>query len=101
MEGSLKALLERFANLLGDEAMIGRWSEDVFAAVLDATPEVGEKLRERAELKLSGKYAVQENGLSRTVSMEVRVGLIEREKADDAALFCPKLAQIATVVVLP
>ncbi len=35
VEGTLKALITRFAALTGDEAIIGRWSQDQFVAVLD------------------------------------------------------------------
>jgi GGDEF domain-containing protein len=99
IEGSLKALLARLANLLGEEAMIGRWSEDVFAAILDVDPSVVEKLREQAVLKLSGGYSIQENGISRTVALEVKVGMVAREKGADAATFYPKLGQVGAQVV--
>ena len=99
IEGSLKALLARLANLLGEEALIGRWSEDMFAAILDVNPAVAERLREQADRKLSGGYSMQENGLARRVVLEVTVGMVEREKGADAATFYPKLGQIAMVVI--
>jgi len=98
IEGTLKALVGRMANLLGDDVMIGRWSEDVFAAVLDVPPSVGQQLRGLAELKLSGTYSMQENGLSRRVVMDVAAGLVEREKGADAGAFYPKLGQTVAVV---
>jgi GGDEF domain-containing protein len=99
IEGTLKSLLGRLANLLGDEAMIGRWSEDVFVAVLDIDPGVVEKLREQAAHKLSGSYSMQENGLARKVDIQVKVGMVEREKGAEPVTFYPKLGQIAAVVV--
>jgi GGDEF domain-containing protein len=99
IEGSLKAMLARLANLLGEDALIGRWSEDVFAAVLDVHPSVAEKLREQAEGKLSGTYSMQENGLARRVGMEVRVGVVEREKGADAATFYPRMGRVATIAI--
>ncbi len=99
IERSLKALLARFATLLGDEAMIGRWSEDVFVAILDVDPAAAGKLREQAEQKLTGGYAVQENALTRKVVMEVKVGMVARAKRAEAAAFYPKLGQVAARVV--
>jgi GGDEF domain-containing protein len=34
IEGALKAVLIRFHNLAGEEAMIGPWSEEEFVAIL-------------------------------------------------------------------
>ena len=38
VESTLKALVSRFAAMAGDEAVIGRWTEDQFVAVLDMPP---------------------------------------------------------------
>jgi len=99
VESSLKSMLARLSGLVGDDVMIGRWSEDVFAVVLDIDPSMAEELRERVEQKISGCYSAQENGLSTRVNMEVSVGVVERAKGADGASFYPKLGQIASIVV--
>src|SRR6185503_13439146 len=35
---ALRTLVQQFDSILGGEAMIGRWSEDVFSAILDLDP---------------------------------------------------------------
>ncbi len=65
VEGTLKALINRFAALTGEESIVGRWTEDQFLAVLDIQPGHGISLSAEATRKLSGSYSVQENGLAK------------------------------------
>ena len=64
VEGTLQALISRFAALIGEDAVIGRWSQDQFVAVLDVPAARAISLSAEATAKLSGGYAVQENGQS-------------------------------------
>jgi len=98
VEGALKALMTRFAVIAGDEAVIGRWTEDQFAAILDVPSGRAMRLSAEAARKLSGGYAVQENGLSQTVTIQARSGVIDRNPGTDSAAFHQKLEQLAAAI---
>jgi GGDEF domain-containing protein len=98
-EESLKAMLKRLVHAIGDDAMIARWSEDVFVAVLDTHPTTAEKISEQVQSKLCGHYSLQESGLSRLVSLELKTGLVIRAKGASAATFFPALGQASSDVV--
>jgi GGDEF domain-containing protein len=98
VEGALKALVSRFAAMTGEEAVIGRWTEDQFVAVLDMPSGRAIPLSTGASGKLSGSYAVQENGLSQTVILQATAGVIDRNSAADAATFLQKLDQLAAAI---
>jgi GGDEF domain-containing protein len=95
IEGALKALVSRFATITGDDAVIGRWTEDQFVAVLDVPPGRAIPLSAEATRKLSGGYAIQENGLSQNIALQASAGVIDRNPGADAATFHQKLAQLA------
>jgi GGDEF domain-containing protein len=98
VEGALKALIGRFAAITGEEAVIGRWTEDQFVAVLDVPPGHAIPLSAEATRKLTGGYAVQENGLSQRVSLQTTAGVIDRSPGSDAATFHQKLQQLAGAI---
>lgn len=98
VEGTLKALISRFAAITGDEAVLGRWTEDQFVAVLDVPPGRAISLSTEATRKLSGSYAVQENGLSQNVTLQATAGVIDRNPGADSATFHHKLEQLAGAI---
>jgi GGDEF domain-containing protein len=98
VEGTLKALISRFAAMMGDEAVIGRWAEDQFVAVLDMPSGRAIPLSTGASSKLSGSYAIEENGLSQTVVLQATAGVIDRNSTADATLFLQKLDQLAAAI---
>ncbi len=98
VEGGLKALIARFAALVGDEGAIGRWTADQFVAVLDMPAARGITLSAEAAGKLSGSYAVQENGLSHTISIQATAGIVERPAGADIPTFHQKLEQLSGAI---
>lgn len=98
VEGTLKAMISRFAALTGEEGIIGRWSKDQFVAVLDMPTARAMALVSEAISKLSGSYAVQENGLSHTVSVNATAGIIERPAGADTSSFHDKLEQLSGAI---
>jgi len=98
VEGTLKALTSRFAAIVGDDPVIGRWTEDQFVAVLDVPPGRAMPLSVEASRKLSGGYAIQENGLSQTVTIQVTAGVLDRTPGADSATFHQKLEQLAGAI---
>lgn len=98
VEGTLKALITRFATIAGDEAIIGRWSEDQFIAILDAPPGRATPLSAEAVRKLSGGYSIQENGQSQTVTLQATAGVLDRIPGVDPAIFRQKLEQLTAAI---
>jgi len=98
VEGTLKALIARFAALLGDDAIIGRWSQDQFVAVLDLPAARAMSLSGEVSTKLSGSYAVQENGQSQKISVQATAGVIDRAAGAPPATFHQKLEQLASAI---
>lgn len=99
VEGLLQALVKRLLNLAGDDAMLGRFNEDVFVAITDLEPGAAAELCKKLESKLTGNYSMQENGLSRTLAMDIKVGLVERPQSGDPRAFYPLLGKTATAVL--
>jgi GGDEF domain-containing protein len=98
VEGTLKALIARFSALIGDDAVIGRWSQDQFVAVLDIPPGRAISLSAEATAKLSGGYAVQENGLSQRIAVQAIAGVIDRAAGAPPDSFHQKLEQLAGAI---
>jgi GGDEF domain-containing protein len=98
VEGTLKALISRFVALLGDDAVVGRWTSDQFVAVLDMPATRAMTLSTEATRKLSGRYAVQENGLSQSVALQATAGVIDRTPGGDSTTFLQKLEQLAVAI---
>ncbi len=98
VEGTLKALIARFAALLGDDSVIGRWSQDQFVAVLDLPAARVISLSAEATAKLSGTYAVQENGQSQKVAVQATAGVIDRAAGAPPESFHRKLEQLAGAI---
>jgi len=95
IEGAVKALLQRLTAMLGDDAAIGRWDEEVFAAILQVDPAVVISLSREATARLSGGYSVQENGMGRKIDLTAATGVVERKRDMTSASFHQKLQQMA------
>jgi len=98
IEGTLKAVLMRLQNTLGKEALIGRWSEESFVAILPVELPDAIAVSREVTRKLSGDYTVQENGLAQTVPLHVTADIIDRGDSVDPAGLYRKLEQLAAVV---
>ena len=98
IEGGVKALLQRLGVMLGDNSMMGRWDEEIFAAILQIDPSYAISISRQAGQKLSGTYTVQENGMSRNIELQAVAGVIERQRGMDKTAFYKKLDQMAEVL---
>ena len=95
IEGALKALLERLANLLEEGAVIGRWDDQNFAAILEMEPTAAIRISRVATGQLAGEYPVQENGISRNILLEAAAGVIDHTAGSDPTSFQQKLLQMS------
>jgi GGDEF domain-containing protein len=95
LEGTLKAFLQRFSAMLDKHAVIGRWDEQNFAAILEMKPGAALSMSRAATKKLSGDYTVQENGLSQIVPLQASAGVINCSGKGDETSFQEKLVQMS------
>ncbi len=99
LESSIKALAQRFAAVAGREAIVGRWDEETFAAILAVEPAEAIQLSREAARRLAGTYSAQEDGVSRSIELQVAAGVIDRAPNGDAADFRRKLPQITAALL--
>jgi GGDEF domain-containing protein len=99
IEGGIKALLQRFSAMLGGDAMVGRWGEETFAAILKMEPATAISLSRDATQRLSGPYTVQEDGVSRSIVLQAVAGVIDRSPGADGPAFQQKLLQMYTALL--
>lgn len=95
IEGMLKAVLMRLHHLVGADSMVGRWSPEEFAAILPIAPPDAMALSREVTQKLSGDYSVQENGLSQTVALRVKPGIVERRGGVVSDSFLRRVEQLS------
>lgn len=98
VESVLKSLITRFSILTGEEAVIGRWTEDQFVTVLEVPPGRAMALSGEASRKLSGNYAAQENGLSHTVAVQATAGVVDRAEETDSSIFHERLNKLSAAI---
>ncbi|MSV35125.1 MAG: GGDEF domain-containing protein [Bryobacterales bacterium] len=95
VKACLGLLVKRLSEMLGEKAMIGRWEENSFAAILEVPASAAMGLSRAATQSLSGIYAVQESGESRNVSLVAVAGVIDWAVGVDDDAYQKKLRQMS------
>lgn len=94
----LRALAGRLQNLAGHSGeigMTGRWSEDTFAIVFNL-PLTGAPIPpKQVECALNGAYAIQFDGSTHTIKLDILVQAVERPKDSSEGTFFLNLGQTA------
>jgi GGDEF domain-containing protein len=98
---ALRTLVQQFDNILGGEAMIGRWSEDVFSAILELDPGSAMALSTEINRKLSMSFPVWTTGVAQMLTIETTTGIVDRRKDSDSSKFYRKLEQMAEAMAGP
>ena len=94
VEAALKMVLARSQQMFGNDAMIGRWSDDEFVAILSMLPSDAVTLSKEVSRKLSGDYSVPEHGVLQTIALQVASGIVDRNAGDDQAKFSRNLEKM-------
>ncbi len=97
IDEALKALVKRIHGIVSKDAMMGRWSEDQFAVLLEVTP--GHAMTVSAEIAkgLSAHFSIQENGIARSLTLRIATSVVGRPFGGDPAQFREKLAMLEAV----
>jgi GGDEF domain-containing protein len=98
---ALRGLVQQFDAILGGEAMIGRWSEDVFSAILEMDPSGAMALSTEINRKLSMSYPVWTSGVAQMLTIETSTGIVDRRRDSDPSKFYRKLEQMAAAMAGP
>lgn len=93
--GALRALVERARNIAGEDAMVSRWTKDIFTVIVDLSPESVTVTAEALLEHLSGAYSVQSNGITHTVPLELQLITVGRKKDMPEGEFYPNVGQAA------
>lgn len=94
VDGTLKAIIRRMHSIVGPGALIARWTEHQFTAVLDLQPAEAVALSRQIALKLSGSYAVQDNGFAHEIVVQVTTGVIDHPAKSEAGAFRKRVAMM-------
>lgn len=90
----LQAYLKDLRAVLGGDASIGRWSDEIFVAVLEMDPSAGMQLSSEVKKRIAGTYNVKEDGSQQTIKLETVASLVERQRDFPADRFFAKLRQL-------
>ena len=92
---ALRGLVQQFDGALSGESMIGRWSEDLFGAILEMDTSAAMSLSTEINRKLSVAYPVWTSGVAQLLTIEISTGIVDRRRDSDPAKFHRKLEQMA------
>jgi GGDEF domain-containing protein len=97
VEATLKALVKRIQGIVGKDAMIGRWSADQFAVLLEVTPGYVMTIASAITKDLCARFSIQENGVARNLMLRASTSVVGRPFGGDATQFREKLAMLDAV----
>ena len=93
-DGALTALVKRIHGVVGKDAMIGRWTEDEFAVLLELDPAHAMAVSAEISKDLSARYVVQHEGVSHSLTLYLNTSIADRPAGGDPAKFREKLAML-------
>ena len=93
-DGALRALVKRIFAAVGKDAIVGRWTDDQFAILLEMSPEHATTVASEITQKLLAAYSIQDEGIARNFNLRVTTSLIGRSRTGDASRFREKLAMM-------
>jgi len=91
----LKALATRLHQKFGAEGKVGRWSNDVFAVIVETDPDAAAKLVAGADQELSGVYPPGGPAGSGQpgLTLQIKSAFIGRKRGTDGSDFYPQIGQ--------
>jgi len=98
IDTGLRSFESRFATVVPGAAMTGRWGVDQFAAIIGTEPANAIAMSNDVVKRLSAPFAEQEHGSNRTLTFNVKAGVIEFRPGSDTTKFLSKLQQLAVAL---
>jgi GGDEF domain-containing protein len=94
LQGAVRSLLSTLRQLLLHDCAVGRWSDDLYLAVIDEEPNAVVSVSAELKRKLPSLYTVPDASGVQTVRLDVALGIVDRRQGVDAGRFYLKLKQI-------
>jgi GGDEF domain-containing protein len=95
LANAMGAFQARFEKILPAPALVRRWGQDQFAAILGTPPANAMEMSSEVVRKLSGPFVEQEQGVAHSIVFAPRAGVIEFRPGSDPLKFQAKLKQLA------
>lgn len=92
---ALRGFQMRFENILPSSAIVGRWGNDQFAAILSTAPRDAIDMSNEVVRKLSAPFVEQDGTRSQSVAFSPRAGVLEFTAGSDLGKFQNRLKQLA------
>jgi len=96
---ALNSMLMRLRGLVSEKAKTGRLCHDQFVTILDATPVNALAISREVAGQLSQAYILQDRGQTRTLTLQVRAGVVDHRAGGDPTKFYPRLDRLAEALV--
>jgi GGDEF domain-containing protein len=90
----MHAMVKRVQTLLGKDALIGRWSQHMFATIIELDPSTEADMTRDLRAHVGGMYSIQENGMNIPVCINLQTGAATCPRGTKAIDFLPKLGQV-------
>jgi len=98
IDGAMRAFVQRLTAMLDETAVVGRWDEECFAALLPIQPAEAMRISREAAMRLTGTYSVQNDGAARQIALVVVTGVIEHAPGSGHAAFAKRMEQMSTAL---
>jgi GGDEF domain-containing protein len=95
IDSALRGFQSRFQNLVPSAAIVDRWANNQFAAILNTAPGHAMDMSSVVVRGLSEPFLEQDNGVAHSVVFNPRAGVVEFRPGSDLAKFEAKLKQLA------
>jgi GGDEF domain-containing protein len=92
---ALRGFQTRFENILPSSAIVGRWANNQFAAILSTAPSNAMEMSGDVVRRLSEPFVEQEKGGTHSIVFNPRAGVVEFGAGSDLATFQVRLQQLA------
>ncbi|MBV8846745.1 MAG: GGDEF domain-containing protein [Bryobacterales bacterium] len=99
INAAMKALVQRASAVVGAEALIGRWADDLFLMLLDIETTAAVAISNELGQKLSSRYAVQQDGISHQVNVHVATAVVDQPPNGDPRKYRARLEQMTGVLL--
>jgi len=98
VDQSLKALVAYLKERFGTEGMIGRWSDDVLAVIVEADASAVAAFGDAVSQALAGGFVAPDLDRETAPTLQIRYAFVGRDHGANAAEFYPRLGyQVASV----
>jgi GGDEF domain-containing protein len=94
----LKAMVKRIEAVVGQDAIVSRWSDEDFVVLTDLVSSAAVSMSQELLLQLSRPYSIQEDGRAQRLELRVSTAVVDRPTGCAPDVFRKKLEQVVGVM---